>query len=479
MPAQDDPAQERSLWSVMMYATMAGGMAWGIRGQYGHETGAMIAGLLVSLALTLLLCPTINALSAARAVALCTIAMGFGGSMTYGQTVGLTHDAPLIGNYAALGWGMLGLAIKGGLWIGFAGLFLGIGLSGVRYRSLEMLWLMLGAILAFVAGVVYFNEPFDPVNRRLPLIYFSDDWYWEPEGKLIPRREVWGGYVVALACLTTYCGWIKRDTLAPRMAGWGCLGGAIGFPLGQSLQSFHAWHHTWFASKWLRDVDSVINWWNFMETTFGAVMGAALACGLWINRRRIGVPLAAKPSVTMPASVEIPLMILHVVLLVTVEFVRDPYIRVGLIYGYGLGLGFIPIVCVIGGRWAPYLMLLPITAIPFAGKTVRQLVYEQHAIAADLGWALYIIFPLTVTTICAVVFTLASRRNPPARAYLRITLLVTAWLYFLLNYAFFNFPMPWETWTSRTPNAVVFTICLTGLTFLVWRTATPAKGNAN
>ena len=26
---------------------MAGGMAWGIRGQYGHETGAMMFGVLV------------------------------------------------------------------------------------------------------------------------------------------------------------------------------------------------------------------------------------------------------------------------------------------------------------------------------------------------------------------------------------------------------------------------------------------------
>jgi hypothetical protein len=28
----------------MLLAAMAGGLAWGIRGQYGHETGAMMAG---------------------------------------------------------------------------------------------------------------------------------------------------------------------------------------------------------------------------------------------------------------------------------------------------------------------------------------------------------------------------------------------------------------------------------------------------
>ena len=41
--------------------------------------------------------------------------------MTYGQTIGLTQDEALIGNWAALRWGLLGLFIKGAVWIGFAG----------------------------------------------------------------------------------------------------------------------------------------------------------------------------------------------------------------------------------------------------------------------------------------------------------------------------------------------------------------------
>jgi len=55
--------------------------------QYGHETGAMIAGLLVGLVLVLLFRPAGACLPAARAVALCAAAIGFGGAMTYGQTV--------------------------------------------------------------------------------------------------------------------------------------------------------------------------------------------------------------------------------------------------------------------------------------------------------------------------------------------------------------------------------------------------------
>ncbi|MEE3052408.1 MAG: hypothetical protein VYB34_01605, partial [Planctomycetota bacterium] len=186
------------LWLVMLTAAMAGGMGWGIRGQYGHETGAMIAGVLVSLVLVFLFCPGNSSIRVIRAAALGTIAMGFGGSMTYGQTVGLTHDTPLVGNWEALRWGLLGLAIKGGVWIGFAGFFLGLGLGGKRYRTRELLLLVVGMLAAFEVGCWLLNSPHDPENKRLPLLYFSDHWHWEPGVELKHRLEVWGGLWCAL-----------------------------------------------------------------------------------------------------------------------------------------------------------------------------------------------------------------------------------------------------------------------------------------
>ena len=38
---------------ALVLPAMAGGMGWGIRGQYGHETGAMVPGVLVALTLVL------------------------------------------------------------------------------------------------------------------------------------------------------------------------------------------------------------------------------------------------------------------------------------------------------------------------------------------------------------------------------------------------------------------------------------------
>ncbi len=40
-------AARPGLLRAMALTAVAGGMGWGIRGQYGHETGAMLAGVLV------------------------------------------------------------------------------------------------------------------------------------------------------------------------------------------------------------------------------------------------------------------------------------------------------------------------------------------------------------------------------------------------------------------------------------------------
>lgn len=128
MTGQSNPNEDNASipwWPTVICASLAGGMGWGIRGQYGHETGAMIAGLLVCLVIALTLCRNASSLAIARAVALGTVAMGFGGTETYGQTVGLTHDPEMVGNWSALYWGMLGLAIKGSVSMGSAGSFSG------------------------------------------------------------------------------------------------------------------------------------------------------------------------------------------------------------------------------------------------------------------------------------------------------------------------------------------------------------------
>ena len=450
------------LWLAVVTAAMAGGMGWGIRGQYGHETGAMIAGVLVSLVLVFLFCPGNASIRVVRAAALGTIAMGFGGSMTYGQTVGLTHDSPLIGNWASLRWGMLGLAIKGGVWIGFAGLFLGLGLGGKRYRPFEMLLLVTTMLCAVVAGWWLLNSPHDPGNRQLPLLYFSDHWHWEPGVELKHRREIWGGLWCALVTGVLYVSLGKKDALARNLALWGMLGGALGFPLGQALQATNAWNPDFFRESFIGGFSRHFNWWNIMETTYGTVMGGVLGLGLWLNRRRVAV--SSEPDASpLPVAWVGCLLALHLFLLVSVEF--SDFFWIDGVYDLGLMMGLMPLVACVRGRWWPYLQLLPITLLPIAGKTLRMLVYGGgDRIDPSVGWLACFILPLLLATILAVWFVRQARPQGEHPAFIRTALLFCTWVYFGLNFAFFDFPFPWEDWTGRTPNAVLFFISAAGLT---------------
>lgn len=472
--------------AALIGPALAGALGWGIRGQYGHETGAMIAGLLIALVLVLQFSPQAKALHAVRTVAWCTLAMGIGGSMTYGQTIGLTQDTPLIGNWSALTWGMIGLAMKGGLWIGLAGAFLGMGLSGKRYGAVEVALLLIAMLSASAVGIWVFNDPFDPAHRRLPSIYFSADWRWLPDAELKPRREVWGGLLLAWCTVVAYLRWIRHDLLGCHMAAWGLVGGALGFPLGQSIQAMAAWNREWLQTGWFGTIYPLINWWNFMETIFGAVLGAALGLGLWRNQHRIGLPAASPQPRDISASLsgnrmhraaELFALAVHVLLLAGVEFAEIDWIDQ--IYDYGLLLVFIPMVGAAGGIWWPYWVILPLVTMPIAGKTVVELVYNDAVMAPLSGWILYLVLPLAATTLASMTFSRANWRSRPAHVIVRPVLLLATWLFFGLNFAMFHHPWPWTEWTQRTPHALVFAVCAVGLTWLALRSGSNYSPRVN
>ncbi len=447
----------------MSFTALAGGLGWGIRGQYGHETGAMLAGLLVALVLVYLFGHHLSSLSAARAVALATVAIGFGGSMTYGQTLGLTQDAPLIGNMAALRWGLLGTFIKGSIWIGFFGLFLGLGLGGKKYTMVEMALALFIAIFLLYLGIYVLNEPFDPANKKLPSIYFSDHWHWEPREMLKPRREQWGGLLFALGWLIAYTGFIKKDILARNMVLWGMLAGGLGFSIGQSVQAYHAWNVDWFQVSWLASFEPNINWWNMMEITFGAIFGCVLALGLWCNRHHIATN-SSDEHIALGYKTELSLMAVHIVALATWNFMS--FATFDWFADRALTMGLIPILAILGGRIWPYFVCLPITALPIAGKTLRQLAYRTDDISLLPGWLIYFMVPLVVVTLFAIKLIQPTDKRLNGDIFCRWTLIISTILYFVLNWAFFRFPWPCSDWTGRTPSGIIFIICAAGLLLL-------------
>ncbi len=451
------------LVAAMIVTAMAAGMGWGIRGQYGHESGAMIAGVLASLTLVLMFIPWTSSLKAARAAAMMAVAIGIGGSMTYGQTLGLTHDSELASNWQALRWGMLGLFIKGGIWIGFAGTFLGMGLGGKRYRPWEMALLLPILLGLMFAGIRLLNSPFDPENRTLPLIYFSDSWDFEPDADLNPRREMWGGLLIALLSLFLYVRLFRQDRLAGRMAIIGFIAGGFGFSGGQCVQAFYHWNPEFFREGGTlgnyADYFQHVNWWNMMETSFGMIFGAILALGLWLNQHLIAVD-ELEETVSLSPTFEIGLLMTHLVLLMNAEFLEQPGWGVYLSYyiEYGLLMSAIPLIGITGGRFWPYLMLLPVIAAPITGKTLYNACYREPFIDPETGWLVLLAIPMAILVTVATWLICRSLQHQSAKSFASISLLLTAWTYFSLNTIQFHYGWPWNEWTSRTPSQTIFGI---------------------
>ena len=479
MNTQQSSSPAKHFWLILCGA-LAGGLGWGIRGQYGHESGAMMAGLLVSSVIAVGYLRHMPSLFVARAMALATIAIGIGGSMTYGQTVGLTHDQALVGNWAALRWGMLGLAIKGSIWIGFSGLLLGHALGGRLLSPLKMIGLLAGMWGLHLLGMWLINQPYDPSRRLLPEIYFSADWHWRPDAgsELKPRREVWGGLGLALVISALVLRVFNSDRLAWRMTGWGMLGGAVGFPAGQCFQAYHAWNLQAIRSGSWQAWDRVMNWWNVMETTFGSVMGACLVIGIILNRQLIagysandsGTDSTDEPAVKLgspPLAVivlfEGLLLALHLSLLVSSEFIVGSPVPW---YSDGLIMAAIPLFAVSIGRFWPYFLLLPVTAVPIAGKTFREMVIKTPTVSTPVGIVVFLVIPIAMTALLACWWSRPSQQTRPAVRFAPWLLLVVTWLYFGLNFAFFQFPFPWNAWTTRTPNAIFYFIAACCLTIL-------------
>ena len=322
-------------------------------------------------------------------MALTAVGISFGGSMTYAQSIGLTHNPALVGNWPALRWGMLGPGPQGGIWFGFAGLFLGMGLGGKRWRPREMVALLLGMMGLLALGTWALNRPFDPTNHVLPRLYFSADWYWQPGADLKPRPEDWGGLLIALLGATAYVGRARRDGLAWRMAGVGFLAGALGFPIGQCIQAFHAWNPGLFGSGTLQAIDPYINWWNMMETTFGAIGGGGLAWGLWENRQRIAV--GEDDEISISPRWEVAMVAAHLVLLIGAEFNLVP--ALGPFVEYSPALAILALPGIVGGRFWAYLFALPIVALPIAIKTLYSGPDGGAPFDRPSGWVLLVALP--------------------------------------------------------------------------------------
>jgi hypothetical protein len=310
--------RQHSVWVFILFPAIAMLLGWGLRGYIGGGPyGAMIPGCYVSVCIALLL--GYKPETAAMVAVFGTAGIAIGGEMTYGQTLGLVRESD------TFFWGVLGCAIKGGVWGLLGGALLGLGLTRDRYDRKSIIIGLILMVVAFHVGREIINEP--------KLIYFSNR-----EDR--PRDESWAGLLFGATALLAYMR--SRGSAADfrvpfRFALYGLVGGAIGFGVGCLFLAFGP------AVKW-------IGWWKVMEFFFGFSFGAALGLCAYQNREEL---VQAGQSGSTPGLDWFPVIGLYTLLIsifVSYIFFRqvfsEEFLKGGsavswvVIKGYGVFIGY-------------------------------------------------------------------------------------------------------------------------------------------
>jgi MFS family permease len=290
----------------VVLAGLAMSVGWGIRGDYGHEAGAMIPGALVGLAICL---------ASGREdwwrrvgiVGMCgAIGWAFGGQMSYARIVGYTAGSSLLD----VSYGYACLFVIGGLWAGIGSAILALSLTQrasylERFaRPLVALWLVwlilylggltdrladrwslndtdwVGASSALlVAGLCSLLFPSDRGACALIAILAAGWW----AGYLIltallglhmtpPRSDNWAGCVGLFVALLAYLR-RRRDRAAMTAAGYGILIGGLAFVLGDFVNMLG-------RAQWgpvgRYEILHGLDYWKWMEQLFGLIMGVGV-----------------------------------------------------------------------------------------------------------------------------------------------------------------------------------------------------------
>lgn len=278
-------------------------LGWGIRGNYGHEYGAMIPGALAALAVCLMSGRPDWRRRAPQFACLGALGWSFGGSISYMLVVAYTHS----GHSPTVLYGFACLFVIGFLWAAPGGAATALAATAPRRFLAELVlpmglvfllwWLQGVAIEPFFHALGYRLFLFDTdwlaatlaiigglatvvIRRRLDaasgLVLSMAAGWWLAFGVLVclldlhmtpPRGDNWAG-CLGLTAGALWWLWRAGFAAAARAGVWCGLLGGIGFAAASMLK--------------LVEVTSGLqtNWHSILEQTTGLFNGLALAAAL-------------------------------------------------------------------------------------------------------------------------------------------------------------------------------------------------------
>jgi hypothetical protein len=290
-------------WSFYTLTALSLWIGWGIRGNFGHEYGAMIPGALAAMAAVLLSGRDDWHGRIAYFAMFGALGWSFGGSISYMQVIAYTHS----GHSLSVLYGFACLFVIGFLWAAMGGA--GTALPAVADKRLLdglfvpitvvfMLWWLQGVVIEpYLVRRGYVLEWYDSdwlaallaiiaalavcaIRRRLDraaslVLHVAAGW-WAGFVILVlclglrmtpPRGDNWAGCVGMTAALLWYCRRSEYREVARAALVCGFIGG-IGFSAASMLK--------------LVEVTSGYdtNWHSILEQTTGLLSGIALAAAV-------------------------------------------------------------------------------------------------------------------------------------------------------------------------------------------------------
>jgi len=300
---------------LMLASALSLSIGWGIRGNFGHENGAMIPGALAAMAAVLLSGREDWWNRIAYFAFFGALGWSFGGSMSYMQVIGYTHS----GDSASVLYGFACLFVIGFLWAapGCAG----TALPACRDR--EQLTSMFPPLTAvFIAwclqdfAVSWFLDVDPQFRQRDPLYWFDTDWLgalvaiiavlvlaafrrrFDSATSLILHMAVgwWAGFLILVVLL----GWRMTP---PRGDNWaGCAGMVVGMGIyfqrhglkaltSSSLVGGFIGGFGFAAANALKLVGIKTgwetNWHSILEQSYGFINGLGVGAVVWLLARHL------------------------------------------------------------------------------------------------------------------------------------------------------------------------------------------------
>lgn len=310
--------------SIVAAAGLALAIGWGIRGNFGHETGAMLPGALAALA-ALILSGREDWLRRAGSFAFFgALGWSFGGSISYMQVIGYTHSAQSL----SVAYGFASLFVIGFCWGAFGGA--GTALPAVLdERDLRRLYPLVLTIFAAWTLQDFLVATFNKVDSQFR---HQDPLYW--------KDTDWLGVLVALVATLVYAavrrgrdygvslvlhmtvGWWIGFLLLVELFGWrmtpprgdnwaGCAGMAAAIllffwrknqaPLAYSTLLAGTFGGLGFAGAQLFKLAGIrtgleTNWHSVLEQSYGAVNGIGIGVLMLILARRLPAARQEMPA---------------------------------------------------------------------------------------------------------------------------------------------------------------------------------------